>query len=84
MDMAPLRHGLPKCWPLFEAVSFEDGNRIKMIGEHPRGHQSSQATADHDCMLAAVIPCALFTLHSIEPIDSFHQACASKYSTRFD
>src|ERR1700739_2900524 len=43
MNMAALRDRLMKRWPVFDAVPFEDGDSVKVIGEHPRSHQSRPA-----------------------------------------
>ncbi len=83
MDMAALRNRLMKCWPVFNAVSFEDGDSVKMIGENPRGHQTSQATADNDSMLAEVISHAFLCFHSVGSPDNQREETRSSYSFFF-
>jgi hypothetical protein len=62
-----------KRWPVFDAVPFENGNSLKMIGEHPRGRQSSQATADNQ-----VIQHAFLSFYPLECFnDRVAHACAS-------
>jgi hypothetical protein len=36
-------------------VPFEDGDSVEVIGEHPRRHQSRQASADDDRLLTDVM-----------------------------
>jgi hypothetical protein len=38
-------------WQWCDVVPFEDGDGVKVIGEHPRGHQASQAATDHNRVL---------------------------------
>jgi hypothetical protein len=40
---------------VFDAVPFENDDRIEVIGEHPCRHQARQATADDDGLSAEVI-----------------------------
>ena len=38
-------------WLRCDVVLFENGDRVKVIGEHPRGHQARQAATDNDSVL---------------------------------
>ena len=53
--MVALRDRLMQRWSVFDVIPFEDGDSIKVLGEHPRGHQSREAPADDDSMLTEAI-----------------------------
>src|SRR5215471_8597208 len=53
--MVALRNRLMQRWPVFDAIAFEHSDSVKVLGEHPRGHQSREATTDDDSMLPKAI-----------------------------
>jgi hypothetical protein len=54
VDMVGLRNGLMERGLVVDVVPFEDGDRVEVIGEHPRRHQSREAPADDNCVLTKV------------------------------
>jgi hypothetical protein len=55
MEMGALWDGLTQRGLIIDVVPFKDGDGVEVIGEHPRRHQSRDATADDDRPLTDVM-----------------------------
>ena len=71
VEMVALRNGLMQRGPIVDVVAFENGNPVKVVGEHPCRHQSCQTSADDDRLLPKVIR------HVYVSMDDAHLICAS-------